>query len=131
MFIKTSNPISVLCLTHKFGEFCQSLLAIAKDRHIHLHVLIDFRRINIHVDNLCLTSIRFKITSNTVIETHTYSNEYITFICLDIWTEITMHTKHTFIQWMVGWDSGKTEQRTSTWDIRFFKKTTKFFLCIT
>ena len=120
----------MLVLTHQLGQFGQSFLAIAKDSHVHLHVLVDFRRVNVHVDDFRLLGVCIEITRYTVIETHTYSNQDITFIGLYIRTEITVHTEHALVQRMIGRNGRKSQQSTSTRDVRLLQESLQLFLGI-
>ena len=54
------------------------------------------------MNDFCLTGICRQITCYTVVKTHTYSNQDITFIGFYIRTKITMHAEHSFIQRMLG-----------------------------
>ena len=86
IFTEAFYPFCMLVLAYQLCQFDQCLFAITQNSHIHLYILVDFGRVNIHVNNLCLLGISIQITSNTVIKTHTDSNQYITFIGLDIGT---------------------------------------------
>ena len=83
------------------------------------------------MNNLCLAGIGFDISCNAVVETHTYGNKHIAFVCLDVRSKISMHPQHTFIQRMVGWNSRETKQSSSARNIRLFKESLKLCLGIT
>ena len=117
-------------LTHQLGQFNQGFLAIAQYSHIHLHILVDFRRVDIHVDDFRLLGICIQIAGHTVVETHTHGNEHIALIGLDIRPEITMHTEHTFIQRMIRRDGREAEQCTSARNVRLFQECLQFLLGI-
>ena len=83
------------------------------------------------MNDLCLSGVCIKFAGHTVIKTHSHGYQHITFIGLDIRTEITVHTQHTFIEPVVGRQSRKSQQSASARHIGFLDKGTQFILCIT
>ena len=121
----------MLVFTHQLGQFCQGLLTITQYGHIYLHVLVDFRRVNVHVDNLGLLGVCIQVACHTVVETHTYGNQHITFVGLDIRAEVAVHPQHPLVQRMVGRNGRKSKQCTSARNVRFFQESNQFCLRIT
>ena len=73
------------------------MLGISQHFHVDRHILSDLRIVDIQVDNLCLLGISLQVAGYTVIETHTDSNQHVTFVCLAVRSDISMHPQHTFI----------------------------------
>ena len=128
IFLETIDPLSVPVLFQQSGHSSQRLFAVAQNGNVYLYILIYFRRINIKMDHFRLFGVSSQITGHTVVETHTDSNQYITFVSIDIRSQISVHTQHSFIQRMVGRQCGKSEQGTTCGHIRLFDKGTQFFL---
>ena len=93
----------------QLGNGSQCLFAISQDSNIGLYILIYFGRVNIKVDNLRLLGICFQFTRHTVIKAHAYGDKDITFIGIDIGPQVTVHTKHSFVQRMVRRQCGKSQ----------------------
>src|SRR5436190_21442508 len=81
------------------------------------------------MDNLCLFGIFIESIGNTVIETHTTCDQYITFICQKIWSVISMHTKHANSEWMISWNCTHAHDRPCSRNACFLNKFLKFFFC--
>ena len=130
IFFEAINPFGMSVLFQELRHRSQCFLAISQYSYIYLYILINFRRIDIKMNHFCLFGVSSQITGHTVIKTHTNSNQHITFIGIDIRSQIAVHTQHTFIQRMFCWQSRKPEQRTTRRHIRFFDKLAQFALCI-
>ena len=115
-------------------QFChcsKGLLTITQNSQIHLHILINFGWVDIKVNNLGLFSVCLQITCHTVVETHTHCNEQITLIRHHIRAQISMHTEHTHVQWMVRRQCRKSKQRATSRHLSLLKEFFQFLTCIT
>ena len=110
------------------GQQSQRPLAVSQQRHIHRYVLADFRRIHIQMNHLRLTRISSQVTGHPVVKTHTYSNQYVTFIGLHIRSQITMHAQHTLVEPVSRRHCRKSQQRTTARNIRLLHKVEQLLL---
>ena len=121
----------MLCRLYKFRNACKSLLTIANKSKVNLYILVYLRRINIEVDNLCLLSVCLEIACDTVVKTHTNGNKKITLVGHEVWSIVSMHSKHTHVQRMIRWSSRKTEKSLSEWNLCLLTKLKKFLVSST
>ena len=96
--LETFYPFGMSMRLNQFCKKRQSTLAISQYRNMHRYVLSYFRRVYVEMYNFGLFGICFKLSCHTVIETHSHSNQYITFVCLHIRAQIPVHAKHTFVE---------------------------------
>ena len=101
IFLEGISPLAMNILVQETSDGRQRLLAIANHSHISLDDFIDFRLINIKMDNLSLLGIFGRNARDTVAESHTDGYEHITLLSLHIGSIRTMHTEHTHIKRMV------------------------------
>ena len=121
----------MLCRLYVFRNTCKSLLTVTNKGKVNLYVLVYLRRINIEVDNLCLLSVCLEIACDTVVKTHTNGNKQITLVCHEVWSIVSMHSKHTHVQRMIGRSSRKTEKSLSEWNLCLLTKLKKFLVSAT
>ena len=131
VWLKALNPGLMLCWLYIFRNTCKSFLTVTYKSKIHPYVLVYLRRINIEMDNLCLLSVCLEITCDTVVKTHTNGNKQITLVGHEVWSIVTMHSKHTHIQRMICWCSRKTEKSLSEWNLCLLTKLKKFLVSTT
>ena len=74
------QPLRIYFLFNQFGKHWQCFFTITPNRNCCFYILINFSRINIEMNNFCLLCIFIQSAGNTIIETHTHCNQYITFI---------------------------------------------------
>ena len=120
-------------MTLRLNQFCQQgqrTFTVSQYRNIHCHILADFGRINIQMDHLRLTRISLQLAGHTVIESHSDSNQYITFIGLHVRSQISMHAQHSFVQTVIGRQGRKSQQRTAARQVCFLHKSPELFLRI-
>ena len=48
-----------------------------------------------------LFCVRLEITSDAVVEPHSYSDEQVALVCHDIRSEVSVHSEHPHIEWMI------------------------------
>ena len=111
--LETSYPRAVLCLIDIRNEVGKGLLAVAENRHIYLHVLVDFRRVDLEVDDLGLLGVGLEVAGHTIVETHTHGNQQVALVGHHIGTEVAVHTKHALVERMVGRNCRKAKHRAS------------------
>ena len=131
IFLEGISPLAMNILVQETSDGRQRLLAIANHSHISLDDFIDFRLINIKMDNLSLLGIFGRNARDTVTESHTDGNEHITLLSLHIGSIRTMHTEHTHIKRMVARKSRKTEQGTTSRDISLLQEFNQFIMSTT
>ena len=127
---KALHPLGMFLWLHKSSEPRKHLLAIANNGHIGLNVLVDLGMVNIYVYDLCLLCIGRKFTCNTVTETHTHGNEQIAFVCVHVRTIVSVHSKHTNAQRVVGWESRESHQGACNGDSTLLDKSLELFVCL-
>ena len=93
----------MLDLVYFLCHSCKGLFAITEDSEVHLHVLIDFAGVDVEMDDLRLLGIGVEVTRHTVVESHSDSNQQVALVGLYVRSEVSVHTQHTHIQRMVGW----------------------------
>ena len=59
-------------------------------------------------DNFSLLCISIYITCNSIVKSHSYRNKHVTFISKNIWSIISMHSKHSNIKRMTCWNCGSS-----------------------
>ena len=75
-------PLRVFCLLQQGRDGGERLLAVAEHRQIHLHVLVDFRGVNVEVDFLSLPGVGVELARDTVVEPHAHGNQQVAFLRL-------------------------------------------------
>src|SRR5215831_1958842 len=91
MVPETLEPAGINFLLNQCSEHRKSFFAITPNRYCSLHILIYFCRINIEMNDFGLLGIFVQSSSNTVVEPHSNSYQYIAFICQYIGTIIAVH----------------------------------------
>ena len=64
-------PLGMPVRLHQRQESLQDFAQISDQRHVHLHELVDFRPVNLHVNFLGLLRVGIELAGNTVIKAHT------------------------------------------------------------
>ena len=108
IFLKGISPFAVNILVQETGDGWQRLLAIANHSHICLDNLIDFRLVDIQMDNLSLLGVFRRNARDTVAEAHTDGDEHIALLGLHIGSIGTMHTEHTHVKRVIARKSRET-----------------------
>ena len=126
--LEACNPRTVLCLIDIRNEVGKGLLAVAENGHIYLHVLVDFRGVDLEVNDLGLLGVCLEVAGHTIVETHTHSNQQVALIGHHIGTQVAVHTQHTLVEWMVGRDGRKAKHRTSERNLRLLGKFEHFLI---
>ncbi len=109
----------------------QRLLTVCHYSHIGLHVLVYLATVNIQMNNLGLLGIRLRITRHTVGETHTDSYQHVALLLFQVDGIVAVHTQHTHVQGMVGWQCRQTQHGASGRNIGFLQECLQLLLCIT
>ena len=79
------------------------MFGISENLHIDRYILPDLRVVDIQMDHFRLLGVCLQIASNTIVETHTDSDQYITLIRFPVRPYVSMHTEHSLVQWEIGW----------------------------
>ncbi len=79
-FFKSFMPGMMFSFYNPFRKKGKSMFAVTKNRDINFYVFIDLCFINIQMNNFCLFCILIQSSCYTVVETHSYSNQNITFV---------------------------------------------------
>ena len=128
--LKRVAPLLMFILIYQGRDSGQRLLTVANHRHIGLHILINLTMVNIQMNNLRLFSVGLQITSHTVAESHTDSNQHITLLLLQVHSVIAMHTQHAHVERMIRGKSRESEHRTTCGNIGFLQEGLQFCLGI-
>ena len=83
------------------------------------------------MNNLCLLGIGLQITRHTVTETHTNGNQHVALLFFQVDGIVAVHTQHSNIQRMVGWQSRESQHGASSRNIGLLQEGLQFFLGIT
>ena len=90
-------PVGVTGFSDALGQLTQRLLAVTQDSHVDSHILVDFRRVDVQVDDFCLTGIGLQVARHPVIKAHADGDEHITLVGLHIRSEVAVHAQHAFV----------------------------------
>ena len=78
------------------------MFGISEHLHINRYILPDLRVVDIQMNHFCLFGVCLQITCDTIVETHTDSDQHIAFVGLPVRSDIAMHTEHPLIQRKIG-----------------------------
>ena len=96
-FVKCLEPFAVVGRVDEWQKFFKHFASIAMDCSIGFDIFVKFRLVNVDMYDFGLRSIFRSVAGYTVVKSHTYRNNHVTTICVDIRTNIAMHTEHTFV----------------------------------
>src|SRR5690606_2269404 len=125
------QPSRVVSFLNQFGQHRKGFLTISPNRIMCFHILVDFSWINVQVNNLRLLCVFVQSAGYTVVETHTDSNQYITFIGHHIGSIISVHPQHAHVQWVVCFQSAQPHYCCCRWNTGFFDKGLELLFCLT
>ena len=83
------------------------------------------------MDYLCLLGVCRWRTGVSVAESHTYGNDDIGFLCLDIRGIVAMHTYHTHVQGMASRQCRQSKQCACCWNVCLLNKLHQLVLSTT
>ncbi len=94
-FAETIEPFFPFAGAYFLGECSQDFFGISNNTEVHLDEFVDFGRINVDVDLLCLSCVAGHGPCYSVVKTHSHRDEKITFVCLNVAGQMTVHSKHS------------------------------------
>ena len=77
------------------------MFTVARHGNVYLDVFIEFRSVNVEMNDFCLTGISVQLAGDTVVKAHAYGYEHIAFLCVFVGSQTSMHAQHADIERMV------------------------------
>ena len=68
--------------------------------HIHLNVFVDFRRVDFHMDFLCLGHIGLQVARDAIVKAHAQGDHQVGVLNGVVYPGLTVHPHHPEIQRM-------------------------------
>ena len=91
-------PLVDLRLFHDIVELFKGTLHVADDRQMSFLVLVDFRRVDIDVNDFGLGSKRFEFARHAVVEANAQSDQQVAFLNGPVRVRCTVHSQHVHRQ---------------------------------
>ena len=107
----------------------ENFARISINAQVHRHKLAYFGCIYVYMNHFGLTGISRDRSGHPVVETHTHSNEQVTFIGFDIRSEIAVHSEHTLEMAESGRQGAQSEKSGTCRYIPFLEKIHKSLFC--
>ena len=92
------DPVAAIGLGHARQQFLQDLLQIADERDVHLHVLVDLRRIDFDVDLLRVRRVVFQVAGHAIVEAHAEGEQQVGILNRVVHPRFAVHAHHAEIQ---------------------------------
>ena len=89
------NPFGALLIPDAHFQRVERVAGVGMDRQFDGHVLAQFGRIDIDVDDLRIRRILLHVTGHPVAETHTDGHDQIALLRHPVTGDIAVHTEHT------------------------------------
>ena len=80
--------------------------------------------------DLCLLGIALHVSRHAVRETHADSYEHVGFLLFQVYGIRAVHSEHTHIEPVIGWQGRETEHGATYGDVGFLKECLQFLLCV-
>ena len=89
----------------------QNSAQIADERHVHLHVLVDFRGIDFNVNFLGVRRVSLQIAGHAVVKAHAERQQQVGFLNRLVHPGFAVHAHHAEVQQVRSGKRSKTQQR--------------------
>ena len=122
------HPLFCILLFRVLQHLFDCFLCVRYNRHIHMDILGDGRRINIDMYNLCVRRKRVQLSCDPVIESCTDGKQHIALFHRHIGRVGSVHTKVCHIIRMIRRNSASSHYRCDHRNFRLFHQSCKGFI---
>ena len=126
---KLVQPLLMLVLFDKGKDGLKTFLDISDYSDISPDIFIYLGRIDLEVYYFGQFAVGLYITCDTVIESHSQSDQQVAFVGFYIGTVIPVHAKHSYVQGVLRGHGGIPKQGPCCRDLGFLDKCHQFLFC--
>src|SRR4029077_11188927 len=112
-----AQPVTAFAMLEAGEQLFEHLAGIADESGIGLHVLVDFRAVDLDVNLASFLGVGAQIAGDAVIKAHTDSDQEISFLNRVIDPSFAVHAHHAEIQRIVGREAANAKQRHRDWKV--------------
>ena len=109
------DPLRMLFFWDHFQKSAENFSYISDHRRIYHNILIDFCRIDIDLQDLCLFCKGLGISCDTITETCAQNDQKVALCHTEVGSLSSMHTEHACIQRILSGKSSLTHQTVTNW----------------
>src|SRR6266403_567247 len=123
----TLTPIAAVYRADVGQQFVQNLAEIPDQGNINFHVLVDFGKVDLHVDLFGVGCIGLEIARDPIVEAHAKCEQQVGFLDGVVNPGFAVHPHHAQVHGMRSWEGAQSEESEGYGNASALRKVSNLF----